>query len=108
MYEKLFFELLIKSSILSLSKKALLLSFAVSTSNPDKSPFKEIEFSVDLKIIEDYMNGADAKYIKSELLKIVLKNYISGLSFRHIVVSYKKILLHLTHRFTLHAIAHLR
>ncbi len=42
-----------------------------SPSNEDSaSPkAKEIEFSVDLKIIEDYMNGADAKHIKSELLK---------------------------------------
>lgn len=30
---------------------------------------KEIKYSVDLKIIEYFMNGADAKHIKSELLK---------------------------------------
>ena len=52
----------------------LLLICCNSQHNKDsESPkAKEIEVSVDLKIIEDYMNGADAKHIKSELLK---KNY---------------------------------
>ena len=42
-----------------------------SPSNEDSESPKteEIKFSVDLKIIEDFMNGGDSKYIKSELLK---------------------------------------
>ena len=40
-----------------------------SNEDSESQKAKEIEFSVDLKIIEDFMNGADAKYIKSELLK---------------------------------------
>lgn len=49
----------------------LLLICCNSQNNKDsESPkAKEIEVSVNLKIIEDYMNGADAKHIKSELLK---------------------------------------
>jgi hypothetical protein len=40
-----------------------------SNENSVSPKAKEIEFSIDLKVIEDYMKGADAKYIKSELLK---------------------------------------
>jgi len=42
-----------------------------SPSNEDSQSqqAKEIKYSVDLNIIEDFMNGADAKYIKSELSK---------------------------------------
>ena len=40
-----------------------------SNEDSESSIAKEIKYSVDLNIIEDFMNGADAKYIKSELLK---------------------------------------
>jgi hypothetical protein len=42
-----------------------------SPSNEDNHPHKtkEIKYSVDLNIIEDFMNGGDTKHIKSELLK---------------------------------------
>jgi len=50
----------------------LICCHSLSDENSHSLVAKEIKFSLDLKIIEDYMKGADAKYLKSELLK---KNY---------------------------------